>query len=72
MSGLSPVRVAYNPPMNKQRFNSVWGAIEDTPGDAANANMKTHAELMRGKLAVFSLDTLFNMLAAAENGWRCD
>lgn len=31
--------------MSKQRFNSVWDAIEDTPGDAAN--MKARAELMR-------------------------
>ena len=82
--------------MSKQRFNSVWDAIEDTPGDAAN--MKARAELMRaiaeyihcskmtqteaaktlgvtqprvsdlmrGKIDVFSLDTLVNMLAAAE------
>ncbi len=82
--------------MNQQRFNSVWEAIEDTPGDAAN--MKARAELMRaiaeyihssgmtqaeaaktlgvtqprvsdlmrGKIDVFSLDTLVNMLAAAE------
>lgn len=81
--------------MCKQRFNSVWDAIEDTPGDAAN--MKARAELMRaiteyirssmtqaeaaktlgvtqprisdlmrGKIDVFSLDTLVNMLAAAE------
>ncbi len=82
--------------MSKQRFNCVWEAIEDTPGDAAN--MKARAELMRaiteyirdsgmtqaeaakmlgvtqprisdlmrGKIDVFSLDTLVNMLAAAE------
>ncbi|MFA7400851.1 MAG: XRE family transcriptional regulator [Sideroxydans sp.] len=82
--------------MNKQRFNSVWDAIEDTPGDAAN--MKARAELMRaiteyirsggmtqaeaaktlgvtqprisdlmrGKIDVFSIDTLVNMLAATE------
>lgn len=31
--------------MSKQRFDSVWDAIEDTPGDAAN--MKARAELMR-------------------------
>ena len=28
--------------------------------------MKARAELMRGKIDVFSLDTLVNMLAAAE------
>lgn len=82
--------------MSKQRFKSVWDAIEDTPGDAAN--MKARAELMRaiteyirtsgmtqaeaaktlgvtqprisdlmrGKVDIFSLDTLVNMLAAAE------
>lgn len=82
--------------MSKRRFKSVWDAIEDTPGEAAN--MKARAELMRaiadyvrkssmtqaeaakmlgvtqprisdlmrGKIEVFSLDTLVNMLAAAE------
>lgn len=82
--------------MSKQRFKSVWDAIEDTAGDAAN--MKARAELMRaisdyvrnsgmtqaeaakmlgvtqprvsdlmrGKIDAFSLDTLVNMLAAAE------
>jgi len=82
--------------MIKRRFKSVWDAIEDNPGDAAN--MKARAELMRaitdyirssgmtqaeaakalgvtqprisdlmrGKSDVFSLDTLVNMLAAAE------
>lgn len=50
--------------MSKQRFKSVWDAIEDTPGDAAN--MKVRAELMRGKIDVFSLDTLVNMLVTAE------
>jgi len=81
---------------NRQRFNSVWDAIEDTPGEAAN--MKARAELMRaiteyirssgmtqaeaaktlgvtqprvsdlmrGKVDIFSIDTLVNMLAAAE------
>ncbi len=82
--------------MNKQRFNSVWDAIEDTPGEAANMKVRadlmraiadyvrnsgmTQAEaaktlgvtqprisdLMRGKVDVFSIDTLVNMLAAAE------
>lgn len=81
--------------MSKQRFGSVWDAIEDTPGEAAN--MKTRAalmlvisehirtnnltqaeaaqllgvtqprvsDLMRGKIDLFSIDTLVNMLAAA-------
>lgn len=82
--------------MSKQRFKSVWDAIEDTRGDAASMkaraelmraiteyirnNEMTQAEaaktlgvtqprisdLMRGKIDVFSLDTLVNMLAAAE------
>ncbi len=82
--------------MSKQRFSSVWDAIEDTQGDAANmkaraelmraiteyirSNGMTQAEaaktlgvtqprvsdLMRGKVDVFSIDTLVNMLAAAE------
>lgn len=30
--------------MEKQRFNSVWDALEDTPQDAAN--MKARSELM--------------------------
>ena len=100
MNGFSPAsvayKIAYNPPMSKQRFKNVWDAIENTPGDAAN--MKARAELMRaiteyirsssmtqadaaktlgvtqprisdlmrGKIDVFSLDTLVNMLAAAE------
>jgi predicted XRE-type DNA-binding protein len=82
--------------MSKQRYKSIWDAIENTPGDAAN--MKARAELMRaitehirsscmtqteaaktlgitqprisdlmrGKIDMFSLDTLVNMLAAAE------
>jgi len=55
--------------MNKQRFNSVWDAIEDTPGDAAKTLGVTQpriSDLMRGKVDVFSIDTLVNMLAAAE------
>ncbi len=31
--------------MTKHQYQSVWDAIEDTPGDAAN--MKARAELMR-------------------------
>jgi len=81
--------------MSKQRFDSVWEAIENTPQEAANmkvrsalmmavqeyitANKLTQAEaaqrmgvtqprvsdLMRGKIDLFSVDTLINMLAAA-------
>jgi len=81
--------------MSKQRFGSVWDAIEDTPQEAANmkarsalmmaiqeylrANNLTQVEaaallgvtqprvsdLMRGKIDLFSVDVLINMLAAA-------
>ncbi|PLC49574.1 transcriptional regulator [Pollutimonas subterranea] len=80
--------------MSKQRFESVWDAISDTPGEAANLKarsaliiiliemIKRHgltqaeaakqlgvtqpriSDLMRGKIDLFSLDTLVNMLAA--------
>ena len=78
-----------------QRFDSVWDAIEDTPGEAAH--MKARSELMiaisghiatngltqaaaaklfgvtqprvsdlvRGKIELFSIDTLVQMLASA-------
>ncbi len=49
--------------MSKQRFKSVWDAIENTSGEAAN--MKARADLMCGNVDVFSIDTLVNMLAAA-------
>jgi predicted XRE-type DNA-binding protein len=84
--------------MKKNRFKSVWDAIEDTPGEAAN--MKTRSALMmaisgyitqqgwsqaeaatalgvtqprisdlvRGKVQLFSIDTLVNMLAGAGFG----
>ncbi len=84
----------------KQRFDSVWDALENTPGEAAN--MKARAalmiaiterikaegltqadaakrlgvtqprvsDLMRGKIDLFSLDMLVNMLAQA--GLRVD
>jgi predicted XRE-type DNA-binding protein len=86
--------------MKKRRFKSVWDAIEDTPGEAAN--MKTRSALMmaiagyikerrltqaeaakalgitqprvsdliRGKVHLFSIDTLVNMLSVA--GFRVD
>ncbi|MFJ1260694.1 helix-turn-helix domain-containing protein [Cupriavidus sp. CuC1] len=85
---------------SKQRFDSVWDALENTPGEAAN--MKARAalmiaiterikaegltqadaakrlgvtqprvsDLMRGKIDLFSLDMLVNMLAQA--GLRVD
>ena len=81
--------------MNKQRFASVWDAIEDTPQAAEQMRLrsalmmalKQHlnhtgmsqaqaaqrlgvtqprvADLMRGKVDLFSLDALVNMATAA-------
>jgi predicted XRE-type DNA-binding protein len=81
--------------MSKERFASVWDAIEDTPAQAENMKLrsalmmalKDHiageslsqseaaklfgvtqprvSDLMRGKIELFGLDTLVNMLAAA-------
>ena len=86
--------------MKKNRFKSVWDAIEDTSGEAANMRARsalmmalaayvdqkgwTQAEaaaalgvtqprvsdLMRGKVQLFSIDTLVNMLAGA--GFRVE
>lgn len=81
--------------MSKQKFSSVWDAIEDTPQQAAS--MKTRSvlmielqeyvkasgmtqnqaaslfgvtqprvsDLMRGKIELFSLESLVDMVAAA-------
>jgi predicted XRE-type DNA-binding protein len=86
--------------MTAERYDSVWDAIEDTPG--ASENMKIRSALMqdlvtyindagmtqgeaakrfgvtqprisdlvRGKIDLFSIDTLVNMLAGA--GLRLD
>ena len=81
--------------MTKNRFDSVWDAIEETPAQAENLKLrsslmlalKRHIEregfsqtkaakvfgvtqprisnLMRGKIELFGLDMLVNMLAAA-------
>jgi predicted XRE-type DNA-binding protein len=81
--------------MTKNRFDSVWDAIEETPAQAENLRLrsslmlalKRHIEreglrqaeaakvfgvtqprisnLMRGKIEVFGLDMLVNMLSAA-------
>ena len=83
---------------NKQRFTSVWDAIEDTPQEAVSMRARsslmmnlaeairqqgmTQAEaatlfgvtqprisdLMRGKVNLFSLDTLIDMAATAGMG----
>src|ERR1035441_9508342 len=82
-------------PMTKNRFDSVWDAIEKTPAQAENLKLrsslmlalKRHIEreglsqteaakvfgvtqprisnLMRGKIDLFGIDMLVNMLAAA-------
>ncbi|MET3107997.1 putative XRE-type DNA-binding protein [Oxalobacteraceae bacterium GrIS 2.11] len=81
--------------MSKQRFTSVWDAIEDTPEEAENMKLrsalmtilKNHlnrteisqadaaklfgvtqprvSDLMRGKINLFGLDALVNMVSAA-------
>jgi predicted XRE-type DNA-binding protein len=81
--------------MIKERFASVWDAIEDTPAHASNMKLRSDmmivltsyiertgmtqaqaaklfgvtqpriSDLKRGKVSLFSLDTLVNMLAAA-------
>ena len=81
--------------MTKERFASVWDAIEDTPAQASNMKLRSDmmivltshidrtgmtqaqaaklfgvtqpriSDLKRGKVSLFSLDTLVNMLAAA-------
>jgi predicted XRE-type DNA-binding protein len=78
-----------------KKFKSVWDAIEDTPGEAANMQTRSKlmmavsayiteqgwsqaeaaarlgvtqpriSDLMRGKIQLFSIDTLVNMLAGA-------
>ena len=86
--------------MRRERFASVWDALENAAGDAANMKarsvlmmsltefVKTKglsqkdaaklfrvtqprvSDLMRGKVQLFSLDTLVTMLAAA--GFQMD
>ena len=83
---------------DKQRFSSVWDAIEDTPQNAASMRARSGlmmsltevirqqgmtqaqaavffgvtqpriSDLMRGKVNLFSLDTLIDMAAAAGMG----
>jgi predicted XRE-type DNA-binding protein len=80
---------------DKQRFGSVWDAIEDTPQQAASMRARSElmmnltevirekgmtqgdaaalfgvtqpriSDLMRGKINLFSLDTLIDMAATA-------
>ncbi len=88
--------------MERQGFDNVWDALEDTPVEAANMTMRsrlmiaiservskwdlTQAEaagrlgitqprlndLLRGKIANFSLDTLINLAAQAGLSVRLD
>ncbi len=88
--------------MERPRFDNVWGAIGDTPAEAANMSMRsslmiaieqrvrkwnvTQAEaarrlgitqprlndLLRSKIANFSLDTLINLAAQAGLSMRLD
>ena len=81
--------------VSRNRYASVWEAIEDTAGEAAHMRARSSlmsaiirhierngltqaqaarmlgvtqpriSDLMRGKIDLFSLDTLVNMLAAA-------
>ena len=81
--------------VDKQRFSSVWDAIENTPQQAASMRMRSDlllnltedirergmtqddaaalfgvtqpriSDLMRGKINLFSLDTLIDMAATA-------
>lgn len=81
--------------MSKQRFNSVWDAIEDTPQQAASMRVRSElmmslqkwlksegltqstaaslfgvtqpriSDLMRGRINLFSTDTLIDMAATA-------
>ena len=81
--------------MTKNRFDSVWDAIEETPAQAENLKLRSSlmlalkrhivreglsqieaakvfgvtqpriSNLMRGKIELFGLDMLVNMLAAA-------
>lgn len=66
--------------MSKQKFASVWDAIEDTADEAENMKLRSelmialkahiaraglNSGLLRGKINQFGLDALVNMLAKA-------
>lgn len=81
--------------MSRKKFDSVWDAIEKTPGEAAHMKLRSAlmaelqqrirdeawtqsqtarrlgvtqprvSDLMRGKIDLFSIDKLVDMLAAA-------
>jgi predicted XRE-type DNA-binding protein len=84
-----------NMAMKSKAYKSVWDAIADTPGEAANLKIRSElmivleklikdedltqkeaaellgvtqprvSDLLRGKINLFSIDTLVNMLQAA-------
>ena len=54
--------------MKKRSFESVWDAIESDPREAAKLLGVTQprvSDLIRGKIDLFSLETLIDMLARA-------
>ncbi|WP_245466406.1 XRE family transcriptional regulator [Mesorhizobium sp. M7A.F.Ca.MR.245.00.0.0] len=88
--------------MERQSFENVWDALEDTPAEAANMAMRSNlliaieqrvrswkitqaeaaerlgitqprlSDLLRGRIANFSLDTLINLAARAGLTVRLD
>ncbi|RWN23699.1 MAG: XRE family transcriptional regulator [Mesorhizobium sp.] len=88
--------------MERQSFENVWDALEDTPAEAANMAMRSNlliaieqrvrswkitqaeaaerlgitqprlSDLLRGRVANFSLDTLINLAARAGLAVRLD
>jgi predicted XRE-type DNA-binding protein len=88
--------------MERQSFDNVWDALEDTPAEAANMSMRSHLliaieqqvrrwdvtqseaaqrlgitqprlnDLLKGKIANFSLDALINLAAQAGLSVRLD
>ncbi len=70
--------------MKRQRFDNVWDALEDSPAEAVNMTMRSRLlirlgisqprlnDLLRGKIANFSLDTLINLAAGAGLSVRLD
>ncbi len=88
--------------MERQSFDNVWDALEDTPAEAANMSMRSYLliaieqqvrrwdvtqseaaqrlgitqprlnDLLKGKIANFSLDALINLAAQAGLSVRLD
>lgn len=88
--------------MERQSFDNVWDALEDTPAEAANMSMRSNLliaieqqvrrwdvtqseaaqrlgitqprlnDLLKGKIANFSLDALINLAAQAGLSVRLD